>query len=411
MRERIISVTQLAGLYVSIPFCKAKCTYCNFASGAFGAERLDAYVDKLCAEIGDARRMATELRADLPDAADSVYLGGGTPSLLEPAQVRRLFSALRAEFDMSPDAEITLECAPGQLTGETLEAMLTAGVNRVSLGVQSFVDAEARAVGRFHTGLICLREVERLRIAGVSSLNVDLIVGLPGQTEVSWRKSVRTAIESGVPHVSVYMLEVDEDSRLGRELLATGSRYGAAAVPAEDAIAEWYLAAREWLSDAGIHQYEISNFAREGRRSRHNMKYWRRQPYIGFGLDAHSMLRSGPDVTRFANPDQFDEYLAGSGEGSGAKLLRMLTSKREISRIGCEQQFEEALFLGLRMNDGVSLAELCAEFGGLIEQLQQPLVDVIEAGLLMHDGDRIWLTARGQIASNEVFSRLLAVTA
>jgi oxygen-independent coproporphyrinogen-3 oxidase len=402
-------MTETAGVYISVPFCRAKCTYCNFASGVFGSERMDAYIDRVCTEIKGARGRAAGMAAELPSMVDSVYLGGGTPSLLEPAQVARLFAALRAEFCVEDTAEITLECAPGQLSDDTLQEMLRARVSRVSFGVQSFVDSEARAVGRFHTREVCLAEIARLRYAGLENISVDLIAGLPGQSAASWRESVEMAIESGVPHVSVYMLEVDEDSRLGRELLEAGARYGAAAVPEEDAIAEWYLAGCEWLEAAGIRQYEISNFARAGSGSRHNVKYWNREPYIGFGLDAHSMLRSGEGVVRFANTSDLDAYLEGPRQGSGDHAFPLLMVAPEVDRLGRERQFEEALFLGLRMNEGVSVSALRAEFGGLVESLQGSLEDVIEAGLLVREGDSLRLTALGRMASNEVFSRILVV--
>ena len=402
-------MTESLGVYISVPFCRAKCTYCNFASGVFGPERMDAYVDRLCGEIGDAGRRAAEMGAELPRAVDSIYLGGGTPSLLNAEQVERLSTALRERFEVAAGAEFTLECAPGQLEDATLQALLGAGMNRVSFGVQSFVDAEARAVGRLHTRKVCLDEVERLRSAGVAEINVDLIVGLPGQTAATWRESVDVAIGAGVPHVSMYMLEVDEDSRLGREVLAAGERYGAAKVPEEDAIAEWYGSASEWLTGAGIRQYEISNFACSRHESRHNMKYWRRQPYIGFGLDAHSMLRSAGDVVRFGNASELDAYISGLESNSA---LPVLGDKPGVERIGRGGQFEEALFLGLRMNDGVSLAELRDEFGdGLVAGLAEPMREACEAGLMKRDGDRARLTARGRMASNEVFSRLLVVPA
>ncbi len=191
---------------------------------------------------------------------------------------------------MATDAEITLECAPGQLSDETLAELLQQGMNRISFGVQSFVDRETAAVGRLHTEQQCEAELSRVRAAGVEEINIDLIAGLPHQTAQSWKYSVEQAIASGAPHVSVYMLEVDEESRLGREMLEKGSRYSASAVPSEDETAEWYQYACSALHAAGVPQYEISNFARPGHRSRHNLKYWQRQPYIGFGLDAHSML-------------------------------------------------------------------------------------------------------------------------
>ena len=397
------------GLYISVPFCRAKCTYCNFASGVSAPDDVERYVERLCTEIGGVGARAVELGAELPREVDTIYLGGGTPSLLSADQVRRVFGALRSEFAVAPDAEITLECAPGQLEDTTLGEYLRQGMTRVSFGVQSFVDREARAVGRLHTREVCLSEIERFRAVGMENINVDLIAGLPHQTAESWRESVETAIATGVPHVSVYMLEVDEDSRLGREVLHAGQRYGAGKVPDEDAIADWYLEGCERLERAGVRQYEISNFAREGCRSRHNVKYWRREPYVGFGLDAHSMLRTHGGAVRWANASELGEYLAGREQGTGnSGALQILASRPAVDRVGREQAFEEALFLGLRMNEGVDLARLQAEFGdGLMDGVSAALDDVVEAGLVEREGWVVRLTNRGRMASNEVFSRLL----
>jgi len=413
------------GVYISVPFCKAKCTYCNFASGVFGAERMGRYVERVCAEIAGARAAAKRMQVALPGRVDTIFFGGGTPSLLSAEQMRRLFAALRGEFDVAAGAELTLECAPGQLSDETLGEMLRQGMNRVSFGVQSFVDAEAKAVGRLHTREMCLAEIARMRAAGVDDINVDLIVGLPGQTAASWRESVEVALETGVPHVSVYMLEVDEDSRLGREMLGSGTKYGAGNAPSEDETAEWYGAACEWLEAGGVGQYEISNFAREGHRagvsdhrSRHNVKYWRRDAYVGFGLDAHSMLRDGAGGVRWANTCELEEYLEnglavrGSRfEVGGEELIQIGLrggAGPEVEKIGREKAFEEAMFLGLRLNDGVNLEALRAEFGEeLMYGAMNSLVDIEEAGLVLRDGSWVRLTARGRMASNEVFSRLL----
>ena len=185
-----------------------------------------------------------------------------------------------------------MECAPGTLSPEVIETLLACGVNRVSLGVQSFIDQEASSVARLHTRKITLEEIERLRSAGITNINIDLIAGLPHQTEASWQESLQQTIDTGVPHVSVYMLEVDEDSRLGREVMAGGTRYHAHFVPDDDLTADLYETACAELNRAGIQQYEISNFARAGFESRHNLKYWTRQPYAGFGVDAHSMLEA-----------------------------------------------------------------------------------------------------------------------
>jgi oxygen-independent coproporphyrinogen III oxidase len=385
------------GIYISVPFCRAKCTYCNFASGVFGAERMDRYVECVAAEMRAARGRAEGFGAELPGRVDTVFLGGGTPSLLGAEQVARLFTALRSEFEVAQDAEITLECAPGQLSVETLDAMLRYGMNRVSFGVQSFVDREAAGVGRLHTREMCLAEIERMRRAGVENVNVDLIAGLPQQTAESWRESVAVAIESGVPHVSVYMLEVDEDSRLGREVLGAGTRYCAGAVPSEDESAEWYAGACEWLGSAGVMQYEISNFARPGAQSRHNLRYWRREPYLGVGLDAHSMLRSRDvGVVRFGNTDDLASYLAGS-EGQSERVDRAA-------------ELEESWFLGLRLVEGMSLEALRNEFGAAaIAAFDDVIGGLVADGLLMREGERVALTMRGRMLSNEVFGRFLEV--
>ena len=417
------------GIYISVPFCKAKCTYCNFASGVFGAERMDAYVQRVCAEIRSVHERVTKFSAlcgrnvaelELPKHVDSIYLGGGTPSLLNAEQTQVLFAALRNEFPISSGAEITLECAPGQLSDETLAAMLRVGVNRVSFGVQSFVDQEAAAVGRLHTRAMCLEEIKRLRAAGVTNLNVDLIAGLPCQTHESWHESVEVAIASGVPHVSVYMLEVDEDSRLGREVLAHGAKYGADKAPIEDDTAEWYAEACGWLNAAGIQQYEISNFACLGHESRHNIRYWKRGPYLGFGLDAHSMLRAGVGGVRWANVDDLDRYdrqgsrserSASSRKTGSLGALSVLTSdveKPEPEWIDRSQAFEESLFLGLRMNEGVDLEALRGEFGAeLVAVAMAAVAEIEEAGLLERTYTRLRLTDQGRMVSNEVFSRLL----
>ena len=385
------------GIYVSVPFCKAKCSFCNFASGVFAVERIDGYVERLAEEMRGARAYATHLGAEMPERVDSIYFGGGTPSLLEPPVIARIFEGLRGEFEVAADAEVTVECAPGQMSDAGLEVWQREGVNRLSFGVQSFVDRECAAVGRLHTGAECRAELRRVTAAGVSRVGIDLIVGLPHQTEASWQYSVGEAVASGVEHVSMYMLEVDEDSRLGREALAGGRRYGAGDLPDEDRVADWYQAGCGWLDAAGLRQYEISNFARVGGESRHNRKYWERKPYMGFGLDAHSMLRTGLSGVRWANPDEMNGYVGLIGERG---------FQRVVDQVGKKAAFEEELFLGLRLVDGVDLAGLDGTFGmnGLIAG---PVAEMVQAGLVVVDGGRLRLTERGRMASNEVFGRLL----
>ncbi|MDW5266291.1 MULTISPECIES: radical SAM family heme chaperone HemW [Acidobacteriaceae] len=399
-----------AGVYISVPFCKAKCTFCNFASGVFAADRMQHYVDRVCDEIDAARDAAMKSGARLPELVDSIYFGGGTPSLLSAAQFRQMFQRLRDEFELARDAEITLECAPGQLADETLDELLRLGMNRVSFGVQSFVDRETAAVGRLHTRLECEAEIARVRNAGVGDISIDLIAGLPYQTRESWQYSLEQAIASKVQHVSVYMLEVDEESRLGEEVLAKGTRYHASAVPSEDESADWYQMACEQFEIAGLEQYEISNFARRGHASRHNLKYWQRLPYIGFGLDAHSMLLTDVGAVRFANTSEMDAYM--NKPESTFRQVSKSAAEPDFDVIGVEQAFEEALFLGLRLNEGVSLRLLRGQFGeAMVQDAMPALLEVREAGLLELETDRIRLTARGRMVSNEVFSRLLVTSA
>src|SRR6185437_8352335 len=335
------------GIYISVPFCRSKCTYCNFASGVFSSAQMGQYVERVIADLAAMRSLAAEHDAMIPEPVDSIYVGGGTPSLLPPDQFKKLFFHLRQEFKSLPHAEMTVECAPGTLSDAMIQALVTRGVNRVSLGVQSFVDKEAASVARLHTREKTLSDIERLRKAGISNINVDLIAGLPHQTRESWSFSLDEAIACGVPHVSVYMLEGDEDSRLGRELIAGGTRYHAHDVPDEDLTAEFYENACERLNTSGIKQYEISNFARDGFESRHNLKYWTRQPYLGFGVDAHSMLPAAPDALggteslRLATTDNYDAFL--------------VSPQIAVTPVTPQQALEENFFLGLRLNRGIDL--------------------------------------------------------
>jgi oxygen-independent coproporphyrinogen-3 oxidase len=387
--------TQTLGAYVSVPFCRAKCSFCNFASGVSSPQKIEAYVATLCAEIDAAPVIAARLGAALPRMVDTVYFGGGTPSLLAPAQMQAIFAALRRSFDVCADAEITMEAAPGQISDEALDAALRLGVNRVSLGVQSFVDRESAAVGRTHTGAGCLAEIARLRAAGISDVGVDLIAGLPYQTADSWRESLETAVAAGLTHLSVYMLEVDEDSRLGLELLAGGVRYHAHGVPSDEVSAALYEQACGFLVDTEFRQYEISNFARAGWQSRHNRKYWERGPYFGFGLDAHSMLAAGDGAVRFANPDELKDYGADSWGGN-------------VVQVGVDEAFEESIFLGLRLREGVDVAGLRERFGDArVSDCEADVRDMVEGGLMESDDGRWRLTLRGRMVSSEVFGRLL----
>jgi oxygen-independent coproporphyrinogen-3 oxidase len=395
------------GLYISIPFCRSKCTYCNFASGVFPAGEHARYVERLLEDLKHAGSWAAEMGVELPRTIDTIYLGGGTPSLLEPDLVTQLFAAIRAEFSVESSAEITVECAPGQLPDETIEALAHAGVNRVSLGVQSFVNREAQVSGRLHNRQIVLDDLRRLREAGISNLNIDLIAGLAGQTFASWNESLAVLLDTGVPHTSVYMLEVDEDSRLGRELLGSGSRYHAGLVPTDDAIAQMYETAIERIGSAGLKQYEISNFARSGFKSRHNLRYWERRPYLGLGLDASSALRATEESTSQTKRDR-PRYVLRSKTTDDLKVYLSGPQTVETAWLSPERQQEEAWFLGLRLNEGVKLAALKREFGGdRIARSFAVVERLAESGLVVSDGKTVHLTARGRMLSNDVFQEFL----
>ena len=385
------------GIYISVPFCRTKCSYCNFASDVFSGAVFRRYVDRVCADIENAIQIAVRMGSQMESSVDSIYLGGGTPTVLEAAQLERIFCALRQQFRVSPQAEITVECAPGTLNNAVLESLLRCGGNRVSLGVQSFVDQEAAAVGRLHKRVTVLEDVSRLRAAGITNFNIDLIAGLPHQSAESWECSLAETIAAGAPHASVYMLEVDEDSRLGREVLAGGKRYHAHFVPDEESVADFYLAACERLQSAGLEQYEISNFAREGFESQHNLKYWTRQPYFGFGVDAHSMLLSSSlesVAVRFAAADSLEEFVSEAA--------------MEMTAISRQAALEESFFLGLRLNRGVHLPDLAAKFGeAAVAGASAAIAEMVESGLMGRSQGWVYLTLRGRLLSNEVFERFL----
>src|SRR5579863_1748066 len=288
----------MPGVYISYPFCAQKCTYCNFASGVFPREIEAQYLGALRAELRAAA---------WPWTPETVYLGGGTPSQIDPQALAEALAEIPGRAGGEKWSEATMEAAPGTLTFEKAAAWACAGINRVSLGVQSFITTELARTGRKHTAAIVEREVALLREAGIEAMNIDLIAGLPGQTRASWSESLDWIEKLGAPHVSVYMLEVDEDSRLGREILGNGVRYGAADVPADDDIADFYELAVERLALMGIERYEISNFARRGFESRHNLNYLQLQPYLGFGADAHAF----GGVLAWENTETAAEYVAG----------------------------------------------------------------------------------------------------
>ena len=357
----------MAGVYLSYPFCAQKCTYCNFASGVFPRELERSYVKALSRELQAHQWLGTP---------ETVYWGGGTPSILDIEDFRGLMNQIPGR----PWAEATLEAAPGTITTDRARAWAQSGINRVSLGVQSFVEPEIRRTGRKHSAHTVETEIAILRDAGIANINIDLIAGLSGQTEASWDESLGWIERLRPPHVSVYMLEVDEDSRLGKEMLLGGGRYGAGETPGEDETAALYETAVSRFAALGIQRYEISNFARPGSESRHNLKYWKLEQYAGFGADAHSF--EGQE--RRQNAESVREYLEGRPPEATAARPE-----------------EERFFVGLRLLAGVRPeADEWRRFEG-------PIRRFVEAGLLETEGGVLRLTGRGVLLSNEVFQEFL----
>jgi len=365
------------GVYISYPFCTQKCTFCNFASGVLPAELAIAYLDGLISELTST---------NWPWPPETVYLGGGTPSQLGPSELARLLSAVPGR----PWREATIEAAPGTITPGRAAGWAEAGINRVSLGVQSFVEAELRGTGRRHTAEVVRGEIALLRSYGVGNISIDLIAGLPRQTAATWRESLDWIERLAVPHVSVYMLEVDEDSRLGNEILSAGQRYGAGEVPDESAIVDFYEEAVDRLDSIGLARYEISNFARPGFESAHNLKYWRLEPYLGFGADAHS-CHGG---LRWQNVESVADYVTRFREGVSPVF-------RTTPAVPPAGPNDEYFFLGLRQMAGVEATpDRIAPFRAAVERL-------VAEGLLEYHSQRLKLTRRGVLLSNEVFGEFI----
>jgi len=372
------------GAYIQVPFCGVKCTYCNFATGVFPATIFPKYVDAVCREM--------EMRRTAGNDVDTVYVGGGTPSLLKPRDLARLLATLRANFDCRL-REVTLEADPETITAENSAVWREVGYDRVSLGVQSFADAELLATGRRHRRANVFAAVENLRRAGFDNISMDLIAGLPCQTGESWRQSLAELLAIAPEHVSIYLLETDEGSSLGREMLQGGVRFNAKRVPSDDEMAGFYEFACETLQSAGYEHYEISNWARSAElRSLHNLKYWRREPYMGFGAGAHSF----DGVVRRSNTEPVTEYLAGMQQG---KL-----PVKESEAVSQQQALDEELFLGLRQLAGIDFRRIEEKYG---VPLRERLAGLARDGFLEMDGTWVRLAAAKLTMANEVFVELI----
>jgi len=392
---KFLVMTRL-GIYIQVPFCQTKCTYCNFHTGVVSPGRFAPYAEAVCRETRGHRELYRAAGVELPEGfekavVDTVYFGGGTPSLLEPELLQGMMDAIRGTFSTEL-SEVTLEADPETVEGGKAAAWVRARINRVSFGLQSFSDKELVAAGRMHRRADIYRAVPMLREAGIQNISFDLIAGLAFQTKESWKVSLEELGKLEPEHVSVYLLEVDEGSRLGKELLAGGVRYSAGAVPNDDLMADFYEMACEFLEAAGYHHYEISNWAKPGFESKHNLKYWRREPYLGFGAGAHSF--SGTE--RWANAHDAAEYV-------GAIQAGRLPAE-QLEAVTRESALEEELFLGLRQLDGIDVRRIEREYGVALETRFGPLES---AGLVRRDGDVVRLAPARLSVSNEVFVELM----
>ncbi len=394
------------GVYIQVPFCQTKCTYCNFHTGVVSSDRFAPYVHSIRREIANARELYRAAgvhrptgfdwqslrRTELPyDTVNTVYIGGGTPSLLDPALLASLLSTLREYFPCSWE-EVTLETDPETIEPEKARQWISAGIDRISFGSQSFVDSELIAAGRLHRSADIYKAVPMLRNAGIRNISFDLIAGLPKQTADSWRHSLAESIALSPEHISVYMMEIDGGSRLGLEVLQHGTRYSAAALPSEEAMADFYELAQGELKAAGYEQYEISNWAKPGFVSKHNLKYWRREPYLGFGAGAHSF--SGKQ--RWANMHDAAAYVSAIAAGKPA-----IESVQPVTR---ELALEEEFFLGLRQLAGIDLARIERQYG---IDMQEKIGRLATNGMVERDGDFLRLAPAKLSVSNEVLVELL----
>lgn len=385
------------GVYLHIPFCKSRCSYCDFATDVYrDAGTVERYVDAISSEVaafGVAEdRTTPSAKLGHPSfgsrgvpSIDSVYFGGGTPSLLSPHQVGKILSAVRNTFVVSDAPEITMEMNPATVTPETLAAFRASGINRASFGVQTFNDRDLKLLARGHDANDARNTFRMLRDAGFDNVSFDLIAGLPGQTIEDWKRNLDEAVAMQPEHLSLYLLEVHEATPLAEQL-----RSGRRPMPDEAVAAESYEMMIDMLEVVGYEQYEISNFAKPGFRSRHNSKYWRLDPVYGFGVSAHSFDGS----QRYANERDTAAYVRLIDSGGPA----------EVSRESVDAA-SEFVFLGLRLTDGIDLEEYKARFNDdLVERYRHEVDDLLEKELIDITDTRMRLTRRGMLFSNEVFS-------
>lgn len=390
-------------IYIHIPFCVRKCLYCDFLSAAAHEEEIDSYVNLLLREIKEQSVFYGDHRVV------SIFMGGGTPSLLPARETGRILERVREDFSLAGDVEITIECNPGTVTAEKLKNYITYGINRLSIGLQSTDDEELVRIGRIHSYGDFLETYAMAREAGFHNINIDLMAGLPGQNLFSYRKTLERAAALLPEHISAYSLILEE----GTPLYVNQKKY---TFPDEDEEREMYELTGRYLAQAGFHRYEISNYAREGYECRHNKVYWRRGDYAGFGLGASSMVQN----VRWKNPEDHTVYesyvekMKTDGQDCAGYTARTRAAymagigAQEVQTLTAQEQMEEFMFLGLRLTEGVELDEFALYFGKTAEEVYGKQISSFEKqGLLERRGRRLRLTPRGVDVSNVVFAAFL----
>ena len=380
-----------AGIYIHIPFCRSHCSYCDFATGMYESGIAGRYVSALCAEIKAWREV------ERPSVVDTIYFGGGTPSLLEPTQIARILNSIKDRFEVGDSSEITLEINPGDggasdaSSRESMSEWLTAGINRASFGAQTFNDRDLKQLGRTHSAADISSTFQQLRDAGFTNINFDLIAGLPGQTLDGWKRNLEAALQLRPEHLSLYLLDVHEGTPLADQI-----KSGMRPKPDDDLAGEMYTTMIQEVCAAGYEHYEISNFSLPGFESRHNTKYWDGSAYYGFGCSAHSYDGAR---RRWANERDAAKYVEMI-ERSDSPVVDRTTLSNEDAR-------SESIFLGLRLMRGIELQKYESRFGrNLREEYNGELDQLREAGLIEIDDKLLKLTTRGALLSNEVFAAL-----
>jgi oxygen-independent coproporphyrinogen-3 oxidase len=395
------------GLYIHLPFCQSKCHYCDFASGVYPRELEVPYLRALRQEILSLERISAQVGISSEQLTcslvDTIYLGGGTPSFIAGEHIMGLMRQLRQVLRIAPNPEVTIEVNPGSADSRKIDSYLEAGINRISIGMQTFQNQLLSQIGRSHCAEDALNTFQLFRERGLSNISVDIMAGLPGQTREHWKKNLQTVQFLDPDHVSMYLLEIHENTQFGK--IYGGAISGGfqrnesrltAELPSEDLIEWFYLESIQDLDSSGYRQYEISNFAKPGFESRHNLKYWLGRPYLGLGCSAHSCV----DGKRWANERSVGRYVELIQNQSHAVDVQAVQTSHEC--------LEETIFLSLRLTQGLDLAAFKKNFGfEFTEHYRKQLECLQESQLIKLSSDRLWLTPKGNLLSNEVFTELL----